>query len=493
MLTDNDNCLFLRFFSLNQPAINEVRQIVRHVLLKIAVSSDELDNVTLATYEYLTNLLRHAKGEDSQISIQLIQDNKGSYRLEISDKLVSFNPLEQRPILDFATEDLKFGGMGISLLQHHFPNASYTTSENINTFQIPLQGPSKRKRVLCIDDDKSQLALLQAYLSKQYDVYCAENLKQGMEIVYDVVPDILILDFELKECTAIDVLEKLNQTHLKCNMSIIILTGTTLKNVEQQTSRLGIDRFLTKPVGKEALDLAIEQLLYRSIVKGNATKLTEKENKQIYNQHVNSNVSFFGSIVTQHSGDFVFTISNEKHIVIVLADVVGHGENASLQSAELKGFVSGFLTHENSIEMLLPTLNQRFCNNEFDSKHYLTALVVVITNESFGIACAGHPLPILIEDDRVIELGQTDTMFGLDCTQEYGFRFYPRKDHQKLLLYTDGWFDNRYSALPATLCVKNYIQSMGKLAKTDFCQTLWQLSLPKASKEFDDASLVVIT
>lgn len=492
MLIDSDHCLFLRQFSLNQPAINEIRQIVRHVLLKIAVSSDELDNVTLVTYEYLTNLLRHAKGEDSQISIQLIQNKKGSYRIEVSDKLVAFNPLEKQ-LMDFATEELKFGGMGISLLQHHFPHASYSSVNNINTLRLPLLGPSKRKRILCIDDDKSQLALLQAYLSKQYDVYCAETLKQGMDIVYDVVPDVLILDYELKECTAIDVLEKLNQTHLKCNMSIIILTGTTLENVEQQTSRLGIDRFLTKPVGKDALDLAVEQLIYRSILKGNATKLSQHENKQLRNSDIECDVSFFGSIVSQQSGDFVVAVSNETEVVIVLADVVGHGEHASLPSAELKGFVSGYLTHSNSIETLLPTLNQRFCNNEFDSKHYLTVLVVVISSDRIGIASAGHPLPILIEGENVTEIGQTDTMFGLDNDQEYRFHFYPKNSNQTLLLYTDGWFDNRFSALPATHCVKNYIQAMGNLAKTDFSQALWQLSLPKASKEFDDASLVVIT
>jgi sigma-B regulation protein RsbU (phosphoserine phosphatase) len=493
MHIDGDNCLFFRRFSLSQPAINECRLVIKHVLLKISVSSDELDNTTLVVYEYLTNLLRHASGEGSQISIQLLQSGSGAYRLELTDKLTPFNPVKQYTDADFANDDLKLGGMGVSILQHHFPEAIYKSEGGLNTLILPLQGPSKRKRILCIDDDRNQLALLQAYLSSQYDVFCAEDLETGMEILYDTIPDILILDYELKECTAIAVLEKLNQTQLKCNMSIIILTGTTESNVESATSRLGIDRFLTKPVSKQQLDIAIEQLLYRSIVKGNQAKLIHYEEKQLLNIYTKCNVSFFGSINREHSGDFVYTISNEKKVVIVLSDVVGHGENASFQAAELKGFVSGYLQNPDNVTSLLPTLNQRFCDEQYSNKHFLTMLIVVITKDSVGVASAGHPLPIAIQQQSITELGQTGVMLGLDASQHYPFIYSSRPANQKLLLYTDGWFDNRYSALPATLCVKNYIQAMGNLAETDFSHALWQFSLPKASKEFDDASLVVIT
>lgn len=493
MLIDDDNCLFFRKFSLNQPAINECRQVIKHVLLKISVSSNELDNVTLVTYEYLTNLLRHANGDGSSISIQLLQNASGTYRFEINDRLVAYNPLKQKLNVDFANDELKFGGMGISLLQHHFPDASYRSDADTNVLTLPLQGPSKRKRILCIDDDKSQLALLQAYLSSQYEVYSAEDLTSGMELIYDTTPDILILDYELKECTAVDVLHKLNQTQLKSNMSIIILTGTTQSNIEHVTSRLGIDRFLTKPVSKQQLDLAIEQLIYRSIIKGNQTKLEEQQVKQVLNTHHNCNVSFFGSINREHSGDFVYTHSNESNVIIVLADVVGHGENVSLQANELKGYVSGYLAASNNVASLLPSLNKRFCDDQFSNKHFLTMLIVVITKNSVGVASAGHPLPISIQKNAITELGQTSAMLGLDENQQYPFMFFTRGQNQKLLLYTDGWFDNRLSALSATHCVKNYIKAMGTLRETDFSHALWQFSLPKASKEFDDASLVVIT
>ncbi|CCQ12010.1 hypothetical protein PALB_29110 [Pseudoalteromonas luteoviolacea B = ATCC 29581] len=493
MLTNNGNShsLFFRRFSLNQPNISECRLIIKHILLKISASASELDGTTLVVVEYLTNLLRHGDGEDSQIGLSLVQNERAEYCLSISDRLSPYNPLEHIPSINFETGELQEGGMGIALLNHYFPNAKYETLKGENTLLLPLKGPSKKKRIVYIDDDPRQLNLVKAYLEKDYDIYIEKDLKSGLQVIYDVQPEVLLLDYELQECTAVEVLEKLNQTSLKCNMAVIILTGTALENAETLTNRLGIDGYLTKPITKSQLNIALERVLYRSIFNNSATNQSTN-NDVIYNKNADCKVECFGSVNHRRSGDFSVIVPWQDSLIVVIGDVVGHGDRVANFAAELKGFVSGFLSCTQQPLDLFFELNRAFVEESLSNSHYATLLMVTIQKHQLKIASAGHPLPILIDDLNANEIGSTDMMFGVSAKSQYTFVNIERKSNTRVLLYTDGWFDNRFSGLTAEHCIKEYLKELRAFPNMHFSQALWKVSTPKASQEFDDASLITI-
>lgn len=111
-------------------------------------------------------------------------------------------------------------------------------------------------KILVVDDSKLYKTVIKDWLSeKNYDTIFANSGEQAIEIFYKNKADIslIILDIELGGINGLEVCKKLRVINKSDELSIIILTSYTDKNIKETAYSSGADDYLVKPVDKNIL------------------------------------------------------------------------------------------------------------------------------------------------------------------------------------------------------------------------------------------------
>ena len=148
----------------------------------------------------------------------------------------------------------------------------------------------------------------------------------------------------------------------------------------------------------------------------------------------------------QIGGDIFNVIHPEKdRIDLYMLDVCGHGVPAALIAVSISQHLCsqrGWLENGNgaiSPKAVLNSLNQAFPFERFDS--YFT-IIYMSTDLSRGLltySCAGHPPPILLRSDGVLEtLDLRGPAIGLNSDSFYSQEEKQLHKGDKVVLYTDG-------------------------------------------------------
>ncbi len=110
-------------------------------------------------------------------------------------------------------------------------------------------------KVLIVDDEpgirNTLKKLISCYNSNYEIVGEAVNGIQGLSLIKEKVPDIVILDIKMPEMDGIALMEKLKKQHLNCK--IILLTAYNDFNYARSALKLSALDYLLKPVNREDL------------------------------------------------------------------------------------------------------------------------------------------------------------------------------------------------------------------------------------------------
>jgi phosphoserine phosphatase RsbU/P len=153
---------------------------------------------------------------------------------------------------------------------------------------------------------------------------------------------------------------------------------------------------------------------------------------------------------SQIGGD-IFNIQpiDDNHFELYMLDVCGHGVSAAFFAVAVYQFLQSrsFLDDQGGIvspKTVLGSLNKDFPFERFDSYFSLVYVIVDCKRRQAVYSCAGHPPPVLIQADGNLKtLNQRGPVIGLseDTVYEEETVLLTRGD--KLILYTDGVFENR--------------------------------------------------
>ncbi|MFA4992137.1 MAG: response regulator [Candidatus Omnitrophota bacterium] len=118
------------------------------------------------------------------------------------------------------------------------------------------------RKVLIIDDEETLLKNIGDFLRVSgYSVFTSPNSTQGLELLRNHAPEVMLLDLHLREgLTGMQVLKAAKM--LKPDLKVIILTGFG----EEEEARnnclsLGASAFLSKPTSLRSLSEAIGNLM----------------------------------------------------------------------------------------------------------------------------------------------------------------------------------------------------------------------------------------
>jgi CheY-like chemotaxis protein len=123
--------------------------------------------------------------------------------------------------------------------------------------------------ILIVDDNAQMVRLLKENLLEPlgYRVLTAPDGKQGLEIVLQDTPDLILLDMNMPQMTGIEMLMALRQT--VCDAPVIFMTVEPSLHVAVEAFRLGVRNYLSKPFSltevEQAIDGALEEKRLRAM------------------------------------------------------------------------------------------------------------------------------------------------------------------------------------------------------------------------------------
>lgn len=117
----------------------------------------------------------------------------------------------------------------------------------------------KLKRVLVIDDEEEVVNAAKRMLERLgYTVRTALNGKEGMDLVNEARPDVIITDIIMPVMDGYEFFKQLRKEDFTSRIPVIILTARA--NMEDSFRALGVEGFVTKPFTSENLVEKIERL-----------------------------------------------------------------------------------------------------------------------------------------------------------------------------------------------------------------------------------------
>lgn len=117
----------------------------------------------------------------------------------------------------------------------------------------------KTKRVLVVDDEPEVTFALQVFfLGKGYEMLTALDGLQAMRLLRQHPVDLVLLDMKMPGVNGVEVLKFI---HAQCpNTKVIVVTAYDLQ-FQDMVEQMGVDGFLMKPFGIQALTNTVEQVL----------------------------------------------------------------------------------------------------------------------------------------------------------------------------------------------------------------------------------------
>jgi len=126
---------------------------------------------------------------------------------------------------------------------------------------VRFRGRNK-KRILIVDDDDSIRKFFSRILDRE-DIelaYAADGFDAGIKTV-QFEPDLVILDLFMPEMNGFAVCQKIKENNDTASIKIIAISGYNTKENIDRICEFGADDFCPKPLNKQVIIKAIDNLL----------------------------------------------------------------------------------------------------------------------------------------------------------------------------------------------------------------------------------------
>ncbi|HDU0518431.1 TPA: response regulator transcription factor [Listeria monocytogenes] len=173
------------------------------------------------------------------------------------------------------------------------------------------------KKILVVDDEKPIADIVKFNLNKEgFDVYCAYDGDEALELVEEVQPDLILLDIMLPGRDGIEVCREVRK---KYDMPIIMVTAKDSEIDKVIGLELGADDYVTKPFSNRELIARVKANLRRhSQVSSNAAE--EEENSEL---EIGSLIIHPDAYVASKRGETIELTHREFELLYYLAKHMG--------------------------------------------------------------------------------------------------------------------------------------------------------------------------
>ncbi len=120
-----------------------------------------------------------------------------------------------------------------------------------------MERPTKKKKVLLIDDEKNLSALLKINIeaTTDYEVIVATSGREGIELIKTDRPDLVLLDIVMPEMDGFEVLKLIKA--IDPQLPVAMVTAVLDENEAKRAFKAGAYEYISKPIHSEYLKRAM--------------------------------------------------------------------------------------------------------------------------------------------------------------------------------------------------------------------------------------------
>jgi CheY-like chemotaxis protein len=112
--------------------------------------------------------------------------------------------------------------------------------------------------ILVVDDDRFQHRLLSQMLAgEQLELCFASSGAETWALLRTVKPDLILLDFHLPDLDGVEIMHRLKATPSTSDIPVILITGTSTREVVDSSHAAGAVDFMVKPFNSARLKAGI--------------------------------------------------------------------------------------------------------------------------------------------------------------------------------------------------------------------------------------------
>lgn len=127
----------------------------------------------------------------------------------------------------------------------------------------------RKTLIFVIDDNEAMRTLIRLHLQREgYEVRAFEDALEGGRAMLDSPPDLLICDINMPYMDGLEFLAAMKSDPQTARIPTIMLTSRTDEETQTAAAIAGAVRFLTKPLKRDDLVQAVDQVLSRKRIGG---------------------------------------------------------------------------------------------------------------------------------------------------------------------------------------------------------------------------------
>jgi len=117
------------------------------------------------------------------------------------------------------------------------------------------------KKLLYIEDNEAIRDLVRLIMARRNDIemFEAESGKEGLQLAFTIVPDLILVDITLPDMTGNEVLRQLREQETTVAIPAVAISGNAIDDTRHSSP--GFDAYLEKPVNITNLYTTIDNLL----------------------------------------------------------------------------------------------------------------------------------------------------------------------------------------------------------------------------------------
>mgnify|MGYP000449826620 CR=1 FL=1 len=121
------------------------------------------------------------------------------------------------------------------------------------------------KTILCVEDEPEMIDLIRLILSRKgYSVKGASGGVEGIRLIKELHPDLVLLDLMMPDMDGYEVTRRLRKNPATAAIPILMFTAKTQLDDKVAGFEVGADDYLTKPFNLEELLLRVNNLIKKS-------------------------------------------------------------------------------------------------------------------------------------------------------------------------------------------------------------------------------------
>ena len=117
-------------------------------------------------------------------------------------------------------------------------------------------------KVLIVDDQKDNLSVAEmVFQFHKAEVRIAHNGLEGLKVLEDYQPSLILLDLSMPEMNGWDMFKALRQNKATAHIPVIALTAHAMSGDEERVMQAGFDGYIAKPFSVATIVFQIQSIL----------------------------------------------------------------------------------------------------------------------------------------------------------------------------------------------------------------------------------------